>query len=59
MVKELGFLLFHEAEKKGDTQDAILFNALVSSWSDLTAQSRRHAAQPGGIQDALDFGKEG
>jgi putative DNA methylase len=25
-VKELGFLLFHEAEKKKDTKDAILFN---------------------------------
>ena len=29
-VKELGFLLFHEAEKKKDTKDAILFNGLVS-----------------------------
>ncbi|PZU35867.1 MAG: hypothetical protein DI573_14685, partial [Microbacterium sp.] len=28
-VKELGFLLFHEAEKKRDTKDAILFNGLV------------------------------
>jgi putative DNA methylase len=59
MVKELGFLLFHEAEKKGDTKDAILFNALVSSWGDLAAQSRKLAAQPGGVQDALDFGEEG
>lgn len=40
-VKELGFLLFYEAEKKGDTKDAILFNGLVSSWGDLTAQARR------------------
>jgi putative DNA methylase len=40
-VKELGYLLFYEAEKNGDTQDAILFNGLVSAWSDLTAQSRR------------------
>jgi hypothetical protein len=31
-VKELGFLLFHEAEKKRDTKDAILFNGLVSAW---------------------------
>jgi len=58
MVKELGFLLFHEAEKKGDTQDAVLFNALVSSWSDLTIQAHRMAAQPIGVQDALDFGEE-
>jgi putative DNA methylase len=53
MVKELGFLLFHEAEKKGDTHDARLFNALVSSWSDLTTQARHHAAHPTIIQDPL------
>ncbi|MDR2896880.1 MAG: DUF1156 domain-containing protein [Propionibacteriaceae bacterium] len=58
MVKELGFLLFHEAERKSDTQDAILFNALVSSWSELSAQAQTLAAQPHGIQDTLDFGGE-
>ena len=58
MVKELGFLLFHEAEKKGDTADAILFNSLVSSWSDLGAQARKLAAQPGSHQDTLDFTEE-
>jgi putative DNA methylase len=36
-VKELGFLLYHEAEKKGDTEDAILFNSLVGSWGDISA----------------------
>lgn len=40
-VKELGFLLFYEAEKNGDTKDAILFNGLVSAWGDLTVQARR------------------
>ena len=40
-VKELGFLLFYEAEKKGDTKDAILFNGLVSAWGDLTMQANR------------------
>jgi putative DNA methylase len=44
-VKELGFLLFHEAEKKGSTEDALLFNSLVSSWGDLSGQSRAAAAR--------------
>jgi putative DNA methylase len=59
VVKELGFLLFHEAEKKRDTQDAILFNGLVSAWSDLASQARRIAAEasrPRAQQDTLDFG---
>ena len=33
-VKELGFLLFHEAEKKKDAKDALLFNSLVSAWGE-------------------------
>lgn len=55
-VKELGFLLFHEAEKNKDTQDAILFNGLVSAWGDVTAQARRLAAQPRAEQGAFEFG---
>jgi putative DNA methylase len=59
MVKELGFLLFHEAEKNGHTQDAILFNGLVSAWSDLTTQARTLATQPPKPQqDAFDFGED-
>ncbi|MCL1842134.1 MAG: hypothetical protein FWF75_10435, partial [Propionibacteriaceae bacterium] len=57
-VKDMGYLLFREAERKGDTQDAILFNALVSSWSDLGAQARRLAAQPRATQAAFDFTQE-
>lgn len=57
-VKELGFLLFHEAEKKNDTQDAILFNGLVSSWGDLNEQARRYAAQPKTVQETLTFDEE-
>jgi putative DNA methylase len=45
-VKELGFLLFHEAEKNGDTKDAILFNGLVGAWGDLTVQAHRNASNP-------------
>lgn len=58
-VKELGFLLFHEAEKKKDTQDAILFNGLVSAWGDLNEQARKHASSPRPVQQAFDFDEDG
>lgn len=56
-VKELGFLLFHEAEKKKDTKDAILFNGLVSAWGDLNEQARKFAetAPRRGSQQSFDF----
>ena len=54
-VKELGFLLFHEAEKNKDTDDAILFNGLVSSWGDLNEQARQIVAHPKAYQEALTF----
>ena len=54
-VKELGFLLFHEAEKNKDTDDAILFNGLVSSWADLNEQARQIVAHPKAHQEALTF----
>ena len=57
-VKELGFLLFHEAEKKGNTKDAVLFNGLVSAWGDVTEQVLRVAATPRSVQDTLDFENE-
>lgn len=44
-VKELGFLLFHEAEKKRDSKDAGLFNGLVSAWGDLNEQARKFEAE--------------
>ena len=55
-VKELGFLLFHEAEKKKDAKDALLFNSLVSAWGDVNEQARKLAAVPRSTQEALDFG---
>lgn len=58
-VKELGFLLFHEAEKKKDTQDAILFNGLVSAWGDVNEQSRTYASRPRSMQQAFDFTEDG
>jgi putative DNA methylase len=59
-VKELGFLLFHEAEKRLDTKDAILFNGLVGAWGDLREQARQHAdrAEPR-VQVTFDFDEQG
>ena len=54
-VKELGFLLFKEAEKKGDSEDALLFNSLVSAWGDVSEQARRIASIPRTAQQELDF----
>lgn len=57
-VKELGFLLFHEAEKKKDTKDAILFNGLVSAWRDVNEQARKYASTPRSSQQAFDFDED-
>lgn len=57
-VKELGFLLFHEAEKKKNTQDAILFNGLVSAWSDVNEAARQYSSTPKPVQQAFDFEEE-
>lgn len=57
-VKELGFLLFHEAEKKKDTKDAILFNGLVSAWGDVNEQARKYASTPRSSQQEFDFEEE-
>lgn len=56
-IKELGFLLFHEAEKKRDSKDAGLFNGLVGAWGDLSEQARKFAAATPrlGSQQAFDF----
>ena len=55
-VKELGFLLFHEAERQKNAQDALLFNGLVSAWNDIGDQARRMERRgPQATQDALDF----
>ncbi|MDO5699264.1 MAG: DUF1156 domain-containing protein [Dermatophilus congolensis] len=57
-VKELGFLLFHEAEKKKDTKDAILFNGLVSAWGDVNEQARKYTSTPRSSQQAFDFDED-
>lgn len=40
LVKELAFLLFSVAEKNGWTKDAISFNAVAQSWSDVVDASK-------------------
>ncbi|QRV01769.1 DUF1156 domain-containing protein [Arcanobacterium phocisimile] len=58
-VKELGFLLFHEAEKKNDTKDALLFNGLVSAWSDINTQVSSYVlVAETEYQGALDLGED-
>lgn len=58
-VKELGFLLFHEAEKKKNTKDAILFNGLVSAWADVNEQARNYASTaPHAAQQEIDFDED-
>lgn len=56
-VKELGFLLFHEAERKNDIRDAVLFNGLVSAWGDLNEQARKieASAPQHSAQQVFDF----
>lgn len=55
-VKDLGFLLFHEAEKRSDSKTAGYFNALVTSWPDIVAMANDIAAQgPEAVQGAFDL----
>lgn len=55
-VKDLGFLLFHEAEKRSDSKTAGYFNALVTSWPDIVAMANDLAAQgPEAVQGAFDL----
>jgi putative DNA methylase len=59
VAQELAYLLFAICEKRGLVQDAILFNGLGQSWSDLTAAARKHAASaPKLIQDGFTFDEE-
>lgn len=53
LVKELAYLLFQVAEKNGWTKDAISFNGIATSWSELLDSGR--AAMPASTATALDF----
>ncbi|WP_103064379.1 hypothetical protein [Actinomyces qiguomingii] len=57
-IRELGFLLFHEAEKQHHTEDALLFNGLVTAWADITGKARRFAGIPTAIQDGFNMNGE-
>ncbi len=59
-VKELAFLLYSIAEKKGWAETALLFNNLGTSWTDLEDASRKAGARSGAGQGAftLDFGSD-
>jgi putative DNA methylase len=59
-VKELAYLLYSIAEKKGWAETALLFNNLGTSWMDLEDASRKTGARAGAGQGAftLDFGSD-
>jgi putative DNA methylase len=59
-VKELAYLLYSIAEKKGWAETALLFNNLGTSWTDLEDASRRAGVQAGAGQGAftLEFGSD-
>lgn len=54
-VRALGFRMFHEAEKRKDTEGAIKFNSLVSMWDDLSTKTKKEATNPQeNVQGELD-----
>jgi putative DNA methylase len=53
LVKELAYLLFQVAEKNGWTKDAISFNGVATSWSELLDAGR--TAAPTNTAATLDF----
>lgn len=55
LVKELAYLLFQVAEKNGWTKDAISFNGIATSWSELLDSGR--TAAPASTAATLDFGR--
>lgn len=57
LVKELAFLLFSIAEKNGWIKDALSFNALAQSWSDIVAASRE-TERTSTPQQAFDFDED-
>jgi putative DNA methylase len=58
-VRELAYLLFSIAEKRGWADVALLFNGLGTSWPDLAEASRKPAlSQPGAVQGELGYGPD-
>lgn len=56
LVKELAFLLFPIAEKNGWTKDALSFNTLATTWTDIVDASR--SIRPTASQGAFQFESE-
>jgi putative DNA methylase len=54
-VRELAYLLFSIAEKKGWADTALLFNGLGTSWSDLAEESRRPGIAGRQVQGQLSL----
>jgi putative DNA methylase len=55
-VRELAYLLFSIAEKRGWTETALLFNGLGTSWSELADEAKKPAlASPLAVQDQLGY----
>jgi putative DNA methylase len=54
-VRELTYLLFSIAEKRGWAEIALLFNGLGTSWSDLTEESKRPGMTGTHVQSQLGF----
>jgi putative DNA methylase len=58
-VKELAYLLYSVAEKKGWAETALLFNNLGTSWTDLEKLARTAEAGTGGQSEfLLEFGSD-
>lgn len=56
-VKELAYLMYSVSERRGWTESAMFFNALGTSWGDVSGASR--ATVPQAVsQVALDFGDD-
>ena len=55
-VKELAYLLYSIAEKKGWAETALLFNNLGTSWTDLEDASRKGHAGAGGQSGRVHAG---
>jgi putative DNA methylase len=54
-VRELAYLLFSVAEKRGWAETARLFNGLGTSWSDLTEDSKRPGLASTEVQGQLGY----
>jgi putative DNA methylase len=57
-VRELAYLLYSIAEKKGWADSALLFNNLGTSWTDLEDASRKAGAVTSQRQFTLEFGSD-